>query len=76
MHHEPVVAAGKQAAAFERAVGMRNHDRNEKVGIGSRSRGGLDFDSLEGDALVIPKGWKGNWTTSGYQKFFVDYKGD
>ena len=30
----------------------------------------------KGDALVIPKGWKGNWTTSGYQKFFVDYKGD
>jgi uncharacterized cupin superfamily protein len=30
----------------------------------------------KGDALIIQKGWKGNWTTSGYQKFFVDYKGD
>jgi uncharacterized cupin superfamily protein len=30
----------------------------------------------KGDALIIPKGWKGNWVTSGYKKFFVDYKGD
>lgn len=30
----------------------------------------------KGDALVIPKGWKGKWTTSGYKKFFVDYLGD
>lgn len=30
----------------------------------------------KGDAIVIPKGWKGKWTTSGYKKFFVDYQGD
>ena len=30
----------------------------------------------KGDALIIPKGWKGKWTTSGYKKFFVDYLGD
>jgi len=30
----------------------------------------------KGDALIIPKGWKGKWTTSGYKKFYVDYLGD
>ena len=30
----------------------------------------------KGDALIIPKGWKGSWTTSGYKKFFVDYLGE
>jgi uncharacterized cupin superfamily protein len=26
-----------------------------------------------GDGVVIPLGWKGNWTTSGYRKFYVTY---
>jgi uncharacterized protein len=30
----------------------------------------------KGDALIIPKGWKGKWTTPGYKKFYVDYLGD
>jgi len=25
------------------------------------------------DAVVIPKGWKGRWTTSGYSKYYVVY---
>jgi uncharacterized cupin superfamily protein len=29
-----------------------------------------------GDAITIPKGWKGKWTTGGYTKFFVSYKSD
>lgn len=29
-----------------------------------------------GDAITIPKGWKGKWVTSGYTKFFVSYKSD
>jgi uncharacterized cupin superfamily protein len=29
-----------------------------------------------GDAITIPKGWKGKWTTSGYTKFFVSYNSD
>lgn len=29
-----------------------------------------------GDAITIPKGWKGKWVTSGYTKFFVSYNED
>ncbi len=29
-----------------------------------------------GDAITIPKGWKGKWVTSGYTKFFVSYNAD
>ncbi|PEQ13104.1 hypothetical protein B2G71_08515 [Novosphingobium sp. PC22D] len=28
-----------------------------------------------GDGVTIPKGWKGNWTTGGYRKFYVIYGG-
>lgn len=27
-----------------------------------------------GDAITIPKGWKGRWDTSGYTKYFVSYR--
>jgi uncharacterized cupin superfamily protein len=27
-----------------------------------------------GDAITIPKGWKGRWDTSGYTKYYVSYK--
>ena len=27
-----------------------------------------------GDAISIPKGWKGRWDTSGYTKYYVSYK--
>jgi uncharacterized cupin superfamily protein len=27
-----------------------------------------------GESVVIPKGWKGRWTTSGYTKYYVIYK--
>jgi uncharacterized cupin superfamily protein len=26
-----------------------------------------------GDAVVIPKGWKGRWTTPGYSKYYTVY---
>jgi uncharacterized cupin superfamily protein len=26
-----------------------------------------------GDAVMIPKGWKGRWTTSGYSKYYTVY---
>ncbi len=31
---------------------------------------------IAGDAIQIPKGWKGKWVTSGYTKFFVSYNID
>jgi uncharacterized cupin superfamily protein len=27
-----------------------------------------------GDAITVPKGWKGRWDTSGYTKYFVSYR--
>lgn len=27
-----------------------------------------------GDAITIPRGWKGRWDTSGYTKYYVSYK--
>jgi len=27
-----------------------------------------------GDAITIPKGWKGRWDTTGYTKYFVSYR--
>lgn len=29
-----------------------------------------------GDAITIPKGWKGRWDTSGYTKYYVNYRAD
>lgn len=29
-----------------------------------------------GDAITIPKGWKGRWDTSGYTKYYVNYRSD
>lgn len=29
-----------------------------------------------GDAITIPKGWKGRWDTSGYTKYYVSYRSD
>ena len=29
-----------------------------------------------GDAVLVPKGWSGRWTTSGYTKFSVTYNAD
>jgi len=29
-----------------------------------------------GDAITIPKGWKGRWDTSGYTKYFVSYRSE
>ena len=27
-----------------------------------------------GDAITVPKGWKGRWDTTGYTKYYVSYK--
>jgi ethanolamine utilization protein EutQ len=27
-----------------------------------------------GDAITIPKGWKGRWDTTGYTKYYVSYR--
>ena len=37
------------------------------------SADGSEMDLKSGDALVIPKGWKGVWSSSGYTKYYVIY---
>ncbi len=38
------------------------------------SADGTTVELKQGDAVVIPKGWKGRWTTPGYTKYYVIYK--
>lgn len=40
------------------------------------SADGTFIELKAGDAVVIPKGWKGRWTTSGYSKYYVVYDAD
>lgn len=37
------------------------------------SADGSVIDLKAGEAVFIPKGWKGRWTTSGYSKYYVVY---
>lgn len=37
------------------------------------SADGTFIELKAGDAVVIPKGWKGRWTTAGYSKYYVVY---
>ena len=38
------------------------------------SADGTTIKLKAGDAITIPKGWKGRWDTSGYTKYHVSYK--
>lgn len=40
------------------------------------SADGTFIELKAGDTVVIPKGWKGRWTTSGYSKYYVVYDVD
>jgi uncharacterized cupin superfamily protein len=44
-----------------------------KGGVKLTSADGTVTDIGPGDAVTIPKGWKGRWTTPGYTKYFVIY---
>jgi len=37
------------------------------------SADGTVLEIKAGEAVAIPKGWKGRWTTSGYTKYYVVY---
>jgi uncharacterized cupin superfamily protein len=38
------------------------------------SSDGSVIELKAGEAVAIPKGWKGRWTTSGYTKYYVTYE--
>jgi uncharacterized cupin superfamily protein len=47
-----------------------------KGGVTLTSADGTVLEVKAGDAVVIPKGWKGVWDTRGYTKFYVTYDPD
>ncbi len=44
-----------------------------KGGVTLTSADGTVTEVEAGDAVTIPKGWKGVWDTKGYTKFYVTY---
>jgi uncharacterized cupin superfamily protein len=44
-------------------------------GVTLTSADGTVITVKAGDGVTIPKGWKGNWTTAGYRKFYVTFGG-
>jgi ethanolamine utilization protein EutQ len=44
-----------------------------KGGVTLTSTDGVVVRVKEGDAVHVPKGWKGTWETPGYTKFYVVY---
>ena len=47
-----------------------------KGGVTLTSADGTVTEITAGDAVTIPKGWKGVWDTKGYTKYYVTYKPD
>ena len=37
------------------------------------SADGSVLEAKAGEAVVVPKGWKGRWQTGGYKKYYVTY---
>lgn len=44
-------------------------------GVVMTSADGTVLEAKAGEAVVVPKGWKGRWTTKGYKKYYVTYSG-
>lgn len=42
-------------------------------GVTLTSADGTVLEARAGEAVAIPKGWKGRWTTKGYRKYYVTY---
>ena len=44
-------------------------------GVKLTSADGSVLEVKAGEGCVIPKGWKGHWSTGGYKKYYVTYTG-
>ena len=71
-----------QSGIFESAGGTFDSDgyRHDefmyfiKGGVTLTSEDGTVTEIEAGDAVTIPKGWKGRWASDGYTKFYVIYE--
>jgi uncharacterized cupin superfamily protein len=45
-------------------------------GVTLTSADGSVLEVRAGDGLMVPKGWKGRWTTKGYKKYYAVYQSD
>ncbi len=43
-------------------------------GVTLTSADGTVLEVHAGEGVVIPKGWKGRWTTQGYKKYYATYQ--
>ena len=44
-------------------------------GVTLTSADGSVLEAHAGEAVAMPKGWKGHWSTKGYKKYYVTYTG-
>ena len=44
-------------------------------GVTLTSADGTVLQAQAGEAVAMPKGWKGHWSTKGYKKYYVTYTG-
>jgi uncharacterized cupin superfamily protein len=42
-------------------------------GVTLTSADGTVLEAKAGEAVAMPKGWKGHWSTKGYKKYYVTY---
>jgi uncharacterized cupin superfamily protein len=71
-----------EAGLFEAGpsdVAIESYEEDEFMyfiegGVKLTSADGTVLEAKAGEAVAIPKGWKGRWTTLGYRKYYVTYE--
>lgn len=67
-----------EATASETDIGAYEEDEFMFFlagGVKLTSADGSVLEVKAGEGCVIPKGWKGHWSTAGYKKYYVTYSG-
>jgi ethanolamine utilization protein EutQ len=66
-HSDPIPAEGYAVDEFMYFI---------EGGVTLTSEDGTVTEARAGDAISIPKGWKGRWDSNGYTKYYVIYNRD
>lgn len=66
-HSDPIPAEGYPVNEFMYFI---------EGGVTLTSEDGTVVEARAGDAISIPKGWKGRWDSGGYTKYYVVYNPD